>query len=236
MLTYLISSPLEQDRLRNINTLQSQLNNIIHIKAIYPSQIHVPFLNQILDLAKQRTNRTLSSAELGLLLSHRKAWLSLINSDQENALILESDSMIKNEVILNKHFETIHKQFDLFFWGAFDGRMKIFAKRRFKLDNTYLVGYPVINSVYCTYGYSLNKKMAKFLLKQTAKVNYPVDFWKIRLKNTNLIIGGVNPEVISPNPQFNSTVQSKKYNIYDNKIIKQVIDCKNTILAYFNGK
>ena len=101
---------------------------------------------------------------------------------------------------------------------------------------SFVVGNPVINSVYCTYGYSINKKTASFLLKQTSKVNYPVDFWKIRLKNTNLIIGGVSPEIISPNPQFNSTVQSKKYSIYDNKIIKQVIDYKNTILAYLNGK
>jgi GR25 family glycosyltransferase involved in LPS biosynthesis len=236
MLTYLISSPLEKDRLHNINTLQSQLNNVIHIKAIYPSQIHVPFLNQILDLAKQRTNRALSSAELGLLLSHREAWRSLLNSDHEAALILESDSMIQNEIILNKYFETIHKQFDLFFWGAFDGRMKIFTKGRFNLNKSFVVGNPVINSVYCTYGYSINKKTASFLLKQTSKVNYPVDFWKIRLKNTNLIIGGVSPEIISPNPQFNSTVQSKKFSIYDNKIIKQVIDWKNTILAYLNGK
>jgi GR25 family glycosyltransferase involved in LPS biosynthesis len=236
MLTYLISSPLEKDRLDNINILQSQINNIIHIIAIYPSQIHVPFLNHLLDLAKQRTNRTLSSAELGLLLSHRKAWRSLINSDQDSALILESDSMINNSVILNKYFETIHKQFDLFFWGAFDGRMKIFAKGKFTIDNNFVIGNPVINSVYCTYGYSLNKKTASFLLKQTAKVNYPVDFWKIRLKNTNLTIGGVNPEIISTNPQFNSTVQSKKFNIYDNKIIKQLIDCKNTILTYLDGK
>ena len=236
MLTFLISSPLEQDRLVNINTLQRQLKNIIHITAIYPSRIHVPFLNQMLELAKQRTNRTLRSAELGLLLSHRKAWRELINSDYESALILESDSMINNDVLLNNYYETVHKQFDLFFWGAFDGRMKIFKKGRLNINNDIVVGNPVINSVYCTYGYSLNKKTASFLLNQTVKVNYPVDFWKKRLLNANLNIGGIIPEIISTNPQFKSTVQLNKFNIFENKIVIQVIDFKNTILAYFNGK
>ena len=236
MLTYLISSPLEKDRLVNINTLQKQLNNIIHINAIYSSQTHIPFLNQMLELAKQRTNRTLRSAELGLLLSHRNAWRELIKSNSESALILESDSMINNDVVLNKYFETVHKQYDLFFWGAFDGRMKIFTKERFNIDDDIVVGNPVINSVYCTYGYSLNKKTATFLLKQTSKVNYPVDFWKKRLLNAYLKIGGVNPEIISPNPQFYSTVQSNKFNIYENKIIQQIIDFKNILLAYLNGK
>ena len=140
MLTYLISSPLEKDRLVNINTLQKQLNNIIHINAIYPSHTHIPFLNQMLELAKQRTNRTLRSAELGLLLSHRNAWRELIKSNSESALILESDSMINNDVVLNKYFETVHKQYDLFFWGAFDGRMKIFTKERFNIDDDIVVG------------------------------------------------------------------------------------------------
>ena len=236
MLTFLISSSQETDRLVNINLLNKQLDNINHIAAIYPSQTHIPFLNQILKLAKNRTGRTLRPAELGLLMSHRNAWRALINSDYESALILESDSIINNEIVLNEYFETVHEQFDLFFWGAFDGRMKIYKKGRYYIDKNIFIGKPVINSVYCTYGYSLNKKTASFLLKQTAEANYPVDFWKKRLKNANLIIGGVNPEIISPNPQFNSTVQSNKFNIYENIIVKQGIDCKNTILAFFNGK
>ena len=232
MLTYLISSPREIDRISNVNKLKNDIEKIIDITAIYPKHVKIPFKNRLIKKSFERTNRTLKEAELGLLLSHRNAWNTFLKNEEQNALFLESDSNILNNTILKKNFNFVHNKFDIFFWGAFDGRIKLFTKSKFNIDENYIVGIPVINSLYCTYGYSLNKKAALYLLNQTNKVNYPVDFWKIRLYNSSLSIGGVYPELISTNPLFNSNIQSSKFNFFNNFFIKKIIDFKNELISY----
>ncbi len=232
MLAYLISSIHETDRIKNIDLLKKQLNEIIHIEAVYPKNIHVPFLDKILIAAKNRTNRVLKNSELGLLLSHRAAWESLLKNSADSGLVLESDSMLINKDILQEYFTLMHQKYDLFFWGAFDGRIKIYNRDRLFIQENYYIGTPVINSLFCSYGYSINKKAANYLLLQTNHVNYPIDFWKYRLKNSNLKIGGVFPEIISTAPQYKSTIQTNEFNIYNFKFINFLIDLKNTILSY----
>jgi GR25 family glycosyltransferase involved in LPS biosynthesis len=232
MLSYLISSINETDRLENINELKYNLPSIITVEAIYPSITRVPFLEKIRYLAKKRTGRLLSNAELGLLLSHRNAWnLLLSNNNYNEALILESDSNIINLEILHNNFNKVHENYDVFFWGAYDGRMKIYEKSKIVINENFYIGTPVINSVYCTYGYSINKKAASYLLKQSSQVNFPVDYWKIRLKNSNLKVGGIISQVIVTNPQFKSTVQKRMFNIYNTTIVKKIIDFKNILIA-----
>jgi len=232
MLAFLISSPTEIERISNINKLKSDIEPIVDITAIYPKIVNVPFKNKLLNKAYERTGRQLKETELGLLLSHRYAWNKFLKEDTDNALFLESDSMILNSNILANNFHLVHENYDIFFWGSFDGRIKIFKKNQKILENNYITGIPVINSLYCTYGYSLNKTAAKYLLKQTSKVNYPVDFWKKRLFNCKLKIGGIYPEIISTNQIFTSNIQIKRYNFFSNYFIKKIIDFKNELISY----
>ncbi len=231
MLSYLICSINETDRLDNINELKNKLPGNITIQAIYPTITRIPFLEKIKYLSKQRTGKLLSNAELGLLLSHRNVWNSLLSSNNNEALILESDSKIDNLEILINNFNKVHENYDIFFWGAYDGRMKLYEKSKIVINEQYYIGTPVINSVYCTYGYSINKNAATYLLKQSSQVNFPVDYWKIRLKNSTLKVGGILSQVISTNSQFKSTVQKKSYNIYNTRIVKKIIDFKNILKA-----
>lgn len=233
MLVFLISSTLEKERISNIISIKKIFNKVIDIEAIYPSLIHIPLLNKLKYLSKIRTKRELKSSEIGLLLSHRTAWNNFLLTKDNEALFLESDSLILDKDFIQNNLIKFHLNYDIFFWGAFDGRMKIYKKNNLILSK-YFIGHPVINSLYCTYGYSLNRKAAKYLLKQTNKINYPVDYWKKRLYNSNLNIGGINPEVISTNSQFSSTIQNTDFNIYKYKFVKKIIDLKNTILANIN--
>ncbi len=233
MLIFLINSTIEKERISNIISIKKIFNKVIDIEAIYPNLIHVPFLNNLKNLSKIRTKRELKSSEIGLLLSHRNAWNKFLLTEENEALFLESDSLILNKEFIQNNLVKFHLNYDIFFWGAFDGRMKINKKNNFILSK-YFIGHPVVNSLYCTYGYSLNRKAAKYLLKQTNKINYPVDYWKKRLQNSNLSIGGINPEVISTNSHFSSTIQNTNFNIYNYKLVKKIIDLKNVFLANIN--
>lgn len=235
MLTYLICSKLETDRIQNIQLLHSQLKNLVEIEAIYPSHQHIPFKKRILETSFKRTKRQIKMSELGLLMSQRKAWERFLLSKEQTALFLESDSLFNDLTSFNNYSSIIHDNYDIFFWGAFDGRMKIYKKNQIYITDNYVIGNPVINSLYCTYGYSLNRKAAEYLLKQTKTINYPVDYWKFRLKHGNLKIGGIYPEIISTNQNYKSTIQDLQFNIFKLKFVQKLIDCKNSVKAYLNA-
>ena len=99
--------------------------------------------------------------------------------------------------------------------------------------NAYQIGEPYINSLYCTYGYMINKKTATYLLASTSKFDYPVDYWKRRLKNANLKIGGIIPNLITTNSTFTSTIAVKRSSIIQ-KLFDWVIDLKNNLITTFN--
>jgi glycosyl transferase family 25 len=233
MLVYLISSKDEKERLSYIANLEKLCPGVIKIEAIYPRKIRIPFYNNIKLISKTRTGVSLSDGAIGCLLSHRKTWRNFLNQvDTENCLILESDSKIENWDQILEMSPTINQTFDMFFYGAFDGRVKLFNSSIAKWDN-YIIGSPLINSLYCTYGYMINKKAARYLLKQTSIFNYPVDYWKLRIKNSGLSIGSVLPNLITTHNELLSNITIKKSNIYT-QIFDFLIDLKNTIITKFN--
>lgn len=124
-------------------------------------------------------------------------------------LVLESDSEIKLEEVLIANFVRISKAYDLFFWGAWEGHMQVYRSTRKQLSPGIDFGNPFIKTVYCTYGYSLNKKAAAYLLRQTRKAAYPVDQFKRFIREGELRIGGVVPEVIATIPRNESYIRGK---------------------------
>lgn len=202
------------------------------VAAVYPGKVHVPFRDALISCSKQRTGKELLMGELGCLLSHRLVWSMIMkeaNNDDEHFLIFESDSMIADPLFLRNNFASLTIDRDLFFWGAWEGHMKLFKSSRKVIDGEYSVGTPFIKTTYCTYGYSLNKKAASLLLRRTNKVSHPVDQFKYFFRQDELRIGGVLPEVIMGN-QINSTIR-KKENLFFKNAFLALLDLKNNIIC-----
>lgn len=231
---YIISSIYESDRRANVELLLKLFPNLRQQEAVYPQYQKIPFLNKLLSLSKMRTGHQLRLGELGCLLSHRKIWSEIINSkfhENKSFLIFESDSEIKDFDFIKHQFENIENKYDLFFWGAWDGHLKINRSSKIKIDNK-TIGVPLIKSVYCTYGYSLNKKAATYLLKRTRHIAYPVDQFKRFISEDDLKIGAVIPEMISTNCE-KSYIKEKLINKKLLKLFHFVLDIKNTFICFF---
>ncbi len=235
MKTYLIYSNLETARLENVYRLKAQLPELELVNAIYPSHNKVPFLFPAIQVSELRTGQALLHGEIGCLLSHRKVWHQIVASadnEQEHFLILESDSKMTNLEVMNQFDLHLLQQYDLFFWGAWDGHMQLFRKDRRKIGNGFTIGTPFIKTIYCTYGYSLNKNAAKFLLKRTNQFSYPVDQYKRFMKQEDLKIGGVVPELITTTG-MKSNIRSKRKWEFFNELNLMVLDFKNYLICFF---
>jgi len=233
VLVYLISSQDEKERLNHIQDLEEKFMGLVNIEAVYPNKTPIPFIQAIRVISKNRTGTALTNGQLGCLLSHRKTWRKFLEQNSsEHCLIIESDSYVVDLDQLTYFYNQHAKKYDLFYFGAFDGRMKLFKSKTKQID-AYQIGEPYINSLYCTYGYMINKKTANYLLTANSKFNYPVDHWKRRLKKTNLKIGGIIPNLITTNSTFTSTISVKRLSIIQ-KLFDLIIDLKNNLITTFN--
>jgi GR25 family glycosyltransferase involved in LPS biosynthesis len=88
--------------------------------------------------------------------------------------------------------------------------------------------------VYGAYGYSLNAKAAKYLLKQSKKINNPVDLYKHYVDPSQIKMGAISPELISTWQTTDSTIRKEQL-IHKVKriIIIKIFHLRNQILAYF---
>jgi GR25 family glycosyltransferase involved in LPS biosynthesis len=230
---FLIYDESETHRKAHIEKLLTDAPfTIDKVAAVYPGKQHVPFRDALMSCSKQRTGKDLLMGELGCLLSHRRVWSMIVKesqNDQDHFLVFESDSMIVHPMFLKNNFAQLTRGKDMFFWGAWEGHMKLFKSSRKNVDEHYSVGEPFIKTAYCTYGYSLNKKAAALLLKRTNKISHPVDQFKYFFKQDELSLGGVLPEVIKGN-QITSTIREKE-NQFFKKAFLAVLDLKNNIIC-----
>ena len=235
---FMLYAQREHARLPQVKLIQEAFEHIELVEAVYPKFTHVPFLDKMIALSKARTGRALLTNEIGVLLGHRIIWkhiLKAATSDNEHFLIFESDSKLNDVLLLKSNFHKYTSNYDLFFWGAWDGHARIHRSSIQFTEGDYQIGAPLIKSVYCTYGYSLNKKAAALLLRSTNKIAYPVDIFKKYIPKGALSIGAVRPELISawyntPSTiRVESTVKKMK-----NWCIVQIFDLRNLIHAYFS--
>jgi GR25 family glycosyltransferase involved in LPS biosynthesis len=249
LISFIISGSSELARATNIKNLRRQLPGATLFEAIYPSLTRVPFLPALIEASKIKTGKSLLPAEIGCLLSHRKVWQQIIQmdiADNQHCLILESDSTINNLSLLNDFFDTHYpsssqsipklksplNNYDLFFFGAWLGHMKLLRSKKQKLNDQFAIGEPFIKSVYCTYGYSVNKKAAAYLLQQTKKIGYPVDQFKKFIYPGAIRIGGIQPELINAG-NMGSYINQINLNEWHYKLLMRVLDFKNNIICFF---
>lgn len=233
---FLITSEYEKDRASNVESLLSQLPGIKKEKAIYPAYERVPFLNKIKEGARRRYQTELLDGEIGILLSNRRVWMQIANShgpDEEHFLILESDSQISHLKLLVDHYNSVTANYDLFFWGAWLGYMRLLRSSTKPLDKRFLVGVPYMPSVCSAYGYSINRKAARHLLKQTGTLRYPVDEFKRYITKGYVRVGGVSPEIVS-HASMGSTIDPANNKARTNFMWMKLLDIRNRIICYFS--
>jgi GR25 family glycosyltransferase involved in LPS biosynthesis len=197
---YGIIAPHETERMPSLQAVMAGFTNHRMVNAIFPKYCKVPWVKQLLQQSFMRCHRHLNLGELGCLLSHRKTWKTFLKSGYDYGLILESDSTIKDNALL-QHIITAHAgRFDILFLGSYHGRTKV-KRSTSESFGKMTIGEPLPNTLYCTYGYVMQKTAAKHLLRQTGKVSWPVDFWSKWLADDRgtyqMRVGAVAPEVIS---------------------------------------
>ncbi len=233
---FIITAAHEQSRLANVLMLQKQLPTMQIMEAIYPSRQKIPFINQLICKSEERTGRALNLGEIGVLLSNRKIWQTIVQSEAlETAsfLIVESDSVINELNLLQNNFQQLTSQYDLFFWGGWFGHIKLLHSSQKKISPTYSYGTPLINTICCGYGYSVNKKTARYLLQQTKQIAYPVDEFKKYIPSGKLTIGAIVPEIISQ-AEGESTIGHEGLSPFIEKIWFLILDIRNAIICFFN--
>ena len=230
---FILTSCHETDRQENVKELQVLLPALERVEAIYPRYEKIPFIDHIRKLSGTRTGHALRLGEIGCLLSHRKIWriiTKLASNETDMFLVFESDSHIKNIDLLKDQFDKVAGNYDLFFWGAWEGHMKLLRSSRQKINDRYIIGEPFIKSVYCTYGYSLNRNAAAYLLHKTGKVGYPVDQFKRFIKRGDMAIGGVAPELIATLDGGSYIKEQTPNRIYQ-YLFRKVLDVKNNLIC-----
>lgn len=218
----------ETERKAHVEEMRSELPSLELVEPVFPSRVHVPFLEALIEKSSTRTGKALLATEIGVVLSHRKVWSQIARekSEKEHFLILESDSRIMMPELFKA--ETAEK-FDLFFWGAWNGYASL---KRSTIKNG--VGEPLIKSVYGAYGYSLNAKAARYLLQKTARIAYPVDMYKHFVAPSEISLGAIVPEVISTWRTSDSLIrQESKVQLMTAELIRMIFYCRNTIQSYF---
>ncbi len=232
---YLISSVHESSRKQHVAGLLQTFPTTIQVEAIYPSYTRIPFLSALKAQSKLRAGRSLRDGEIGLILTSRNIWRDILKkakTDEEHFLILESDSKLINAAMLEEKFLTATRAYDMFFWGAWFGHLRLLRSKRKPLGDMHFFGEPLINSVACTYGYSINRKAASRLLKATGKIAHPVDEFKKYLKPGELRLGAVVPELVSVH-DVASTIRPNSIALFE-KIWIFVLDIRNHFLSLMN--
>lgn len=224
---FVIFAEQETERKAHVEAMRSVFPALELVEPVFPSRVHVPFLEALIEKSRVRTGKALLPTEIGVILSHRKVWRLIARGNTEDHfLVLESDSRIVRPELLKA--ETAEK-YDLFFWGAWNGYASL---KRSTIKNG--VGEPLIKSVYGAYGYSLNAKAARYLLQKTARIAYPVDMYKHFLDPAEISIGSIIPEVISTWRTSDSLIrQESRVQLVTAELIRMIFYCRNTIQSYF---
>jgi hypothetical protein len=217
----------EMERKTHVEAMRKVLPSLELVEPIFPSRVHVPFLEALIEKSRARTGKALLPTEIGVILSHRKVWSKIARENTDaHFLVLESDSRIIKPELLQS--ETAEK-YDLFFWGAWNGYASL--KRSKRLNG---VGEPLIKSVYGAYGYSLNAKAARYLLQKTSRIAYPVDMYKRFVDPREISLGAIVPEVISTWRTSDSMIRKESHgHLLTAELIRMIFYCRNTIQSYF---
>jgi GR25 family glycosyltransferase involved in LPS biosynthesis len=233
---YIIYGQVEHARQTQVEQLQQALPNSVLVDPIFPSRQKVPFINDLIQNAFNRSGYQLLPSEIGVFMSHRSIWKKIVQEgrQEQHFLVLESDSKINDILLIEQTMPKVEESYDLFFWGAWNNHVSLKRSTSVSIAKNFKIGTPLIRSIYGAYGYSLNMKAAKHLLAQSSKINYPVDLYKHYVDLDEIKIGAIKSELISTWQTTDSNIRKER--IIDKLkriIIIKIFSFRNQILAYF---
>lgn len=232
---FIIHSIHEPSRTNHVNNILQKYPNIQRIEAIYPAKQKIPFLHQIIECSLERTGKSLTPGEIGVLMTNRLIWRKILQEPvaaDYPFLILESDSLIKEPELLQNNFYPLASHYDLFYFGGWLGHIQLFRSTRKKWTDNSWVGEPFINSLSSGYGYCVNKKAAALMLKRTARVAYAFDEVRRYLKQDELKLGAVVPEWICEKPG-DSLIGKRPANWLHLKTWMAILYIRNYFICFF---
>ena len=240
--SFILQSIHEPERKNQVDEIKKHLPQVEIIEPVFPKYQRVPFLHSLVQKSKERTGKKLLITEIGVLMSHRKIWqkivaLSRLNINPANThyLIFESDSKIIDLETLYEHIGMVQNKYELFFWGAWHNNVSIKKSSITATFQNYIIGTPLIKSVYCAYGYTINAKAAQKMLDATNKINYPLDLFKHYYNINSFSIGAIKPEVISTWQTTQSTIRAvNTWSRIKHFIIINIFYFRNQVKAYFS--
>ena len=235
--TYILYSPKEKDRTERVEAMSKQFSSFTISESIYPNSTRIPFLDKFIQKSKERTGNALMATEIACLIGHRNILRKIVKAatnDQEHFLVLESDSRILNFELMSSQFKKMSEAYDIFFWGAWEGNAKIKRSTIREHIGAYTIGEPLINTIYCAYGYSINRPTAKYLLKQTNKISTPFDIFKQFIDPNQIKVGTICREIITTWDK-GSYIRKDKFGYHFKRgIILFVLNIRNSLKAYFS--
>lgn len=242
--TYILYSKYEPARAEQVGALQAVFPNAEIAEPVFPKFEKVPFLNKLIQKSKERTGSALLPSEIGVLMSHRRIWQKIVMEAKyespalnsiasKHYLILESDSKLNDTESLQQLYPGIEKEYDLFFWGAWNNHVSIKRSTSRKYGK-FKIGEPMIRSVYGAYGYSLNALAAQKMLDSTSNIKYPVDLYKHYAHLDTIKIGAIQKELISTWQTTDSTIRPEsQFDKLRRKLKIRLFSFRNQIQAYF---
>ncbi|WP_105188965.1 glycosyltransferase family 25 protein [Pseudoalteromonas sp. T1lg48] len=180
------------------------------IDAVNGRQLSAAQKNAILDTKANRTKfyRPLSDGEIGCYLSHKKCWQTLLDSQNEYALVLEDDfSLVGN---LKSSLASVLNQplpVDIIKLCNYQGRERANKFSRELDANHHLVIHDKPLSGCCAY--VISRSGAKCMLAHASKIYRPVDTDIQHTWETGVHVGALHPYPIAQDNYFDSDIASK---------------------------
>ena len=233
---YILYGQNEYARHAQVDLIKKALPNSVLVDPIFPSRQKVPFINDLIQNAFNRSGYQLLPSEVGVFMSHRRIWKKIVQEGRQDQhfLVLESDSKINDILLIEQTMPKVEESYDLFFWGAWNNHVSLKRSTSVSIAKNFKIGTPLIRSIYGAYGYSLNVKAAKHLLAQSKKINYPVDLYKHYIDLDKIKIGAIKSELISTWQTTDSTIRKERsIDMLKRIIIIKIFSFRNQILAYF---
>lgn len=217
---YIINLDKDKDRLQNIKEQcnKQNLKEPIRIAGVYGKKLTYKERNEA---ASYMYSKIGSKSAIGCAMSHIKAWKTMVDNGDKNAIFLEDDAVLNSKFkeYFEKIYPTIPKDFNIVYLGCTVGCNinkkfnfeypiiklligKDYAKEVKKINNhVYVPSLPL-----ALHGYLLSLEGAKYLLDKIKedKITFHIDAQILKYIK-DIPSYAINPELVKQSYKSNTT-------------------------------
>lgn len=211
---YIVNLKKDKEKKQHMQELCQKFNlEIEFIEAIYGKELSTHELELLYSdfKANKKLGRSLSQAEIGCALSHKKIYQKIIDENISEALILEDDIEFDKSLldILNIK-ENFNDNWDVILLGHHTRNSRDIDTLSSFWQKKDLIGdYKLLRPCeigYGTYGYLITQNGAKKLLKELSIIEKPIDHFTGDSQYINLYV--INPAPIKIHEHISSSFHS----------------------------